>query len=607
MPNLGVYLDRPPYAIPDQGLQDCLNVRIKEGRIKNEHMGWEPFNDLNLDDNPCLLIDQFILRSGSQILIFGTDKDLYYFNDATSDLRYITPWYGANQVDVVNGSPTVTESGGADFETNGIKAGDKIWIGDADYNEQGAGWYEVLSVAVGGTTLTLTANYTGSTATEDYTIRKLFTGDIFSFWVSESFPDAQENDEDTWFATNGSGKQIVKWNGSDDFVTEIQGTGELEFTCGYLARYKDMMLYGDILESGESKSQVIKNSAISHPETVDGTDESGEFASSEGVDTLLALEPLADLIVAYHERSINLLQFIGPPLNFLIRTAIPGIGPISGRCVMNFGDYHEFVGPDTGYRFDGISLTEHGGQLFREVLRGTDPNRLDQALAHIDEENGEVLWVIPLTTDEDVTDRAPEKAFSEHYLELTKESDPVPMAIRELPATAMGFYESSSALRFSDLSADPGDEFSSHDFPWNDRYFAASFPLNLFGSAAGDIFQLGTVNNQDGEAILSFARFNRFVVMDERRKGVLTRIEPAAGKRAAVDYGLTTLIYSTDFPDGDVSLLFTEDFDLTHASRRHMSVRKAARFAEVEFRTDGADEPWEIIGYATEAVPGSER
>ena len=606
MPNLGLYLDRPALGIPERGMQDCLNVRVNEGEVANTSMGWETFpvgaTALNLDDNPCLLIDEFFTRDGSRILIFGTDKDLYYFDDPTSTLKYITPRYETGQVDVVNASTTVTENG-CDFEAAGVKAGDKVWIGDSAKVDQAAGWYTVDSVPVLGTTLELTEPYTGATATEDYTIRLLFTGDLERAWSTETFPDAQPQDEDTWYGVNGPGNQVVKWNGSDDQVEEFSAT--LGLTAGWLRRYKDMLLYGDLTVAGEDRQQAIRNSDISSPEVVDGTGVSGEFVSSAGVDRILAMELLADIVVAYHERSINLLQYVGPPLNFLIRTAIPGVGPIAGRAIANFGDFHEFVGPDTGYRFDGVTLTEHGGHVFREGLRTIDPNRYEQAIAHLDEENGEVLWILPLTTDSDIETGGPERAFSEHYLEPVEEDDPTPMAIREIPATATGHYLRSSTIRFEILTS---EQFDQYDFRWNDRYFFASFPFNLFGTVDGDLFVLGTANSQNGGSFSSYARFGAFQVVDGRRKGIIKRIEPAVKKRPealAADFEVT--LRSADFPHGDYSISAETTFDIQHAQNRFVSLRKAALYADIQFGSEGVNKPWSMLGYAVEVIPAGER
>jgi hypothetical protein len=595
-PNLGVYFDRHPLGIPERGLEDCLNIRLKEGQIRNENMGWTPFNDLNLDDNPVLLIDQFFTRSGSQILIFGTTEDLYYFHDVSATAKYITPRYEVGQASMTQDSANIIAAGGADWTD--IKVGDKIWIGDSGKIDQHADWRTVTQA--NPAVIVMDSVWTGATGNQDYTIRKVFEGDLEDFWVTETFPDAQPADEDEWFATNGCGNSIVKWDGTDDQVTVVSGT--LGFTCGWVTRYKNMMLYGDLLESGERKPQAIRNSAIAKPEDVTN-DEAGEFAALDGVDRLLAIIPLADLVVVYGERSINLVQYVGEPLNFLIRTAVPGIGPLGGRAVMDFGDFHEFVASDTGYRFDGISLTEHGGQCFREVLRKIDANRLDQALAHIDEENGEVIWSVPLTTDSDPDTGGPETAFTEHYLEVVNEKDPIPMAIRDFPVTATGFYQRSTTLRFSDMT----DSFASYDFRWDDRYFSAAFPQNLFGDVSGDIYEFGTVNSQNGSSITSFARFGRFPLIDGRRKAVIRRIEPGAAKRGSASYTLTTRIHGCDFADGEFAQIYEGGFDLTHASRRHMSVRKAALYGSVEFRTEGVDRPWEIVGYALESVPAGER
>lgn len=628
-PNLGVYLNRPELTMEPRALIDAFNVRIKDASIRNENMGWSPFsisNGVNLDavngvdltsliypgpfEGPLLLIDQFFTRDGSQTLIFGTKGNLYRYNDADQKIILLTPKYSTGTVNVVSHSPTVIQrnSGTTNWLTE-LSDGDWFFLGTAgetdpaatnDWTGSPVGWVTIDSVD-SDTQLTLATNISvvGTPTNQPYTALKLFTGTDLDIWSAETFPDAQPADEDRWYACNGPGHEIVQWDGSADEVTRIDSA--LGFTCKTIARFKNMLLYGDLLESGERKPQNIRNSAIANPENVT-TDEASEFRASDGVDMLLGITPLSDMAVAYFDRSINLLQFVGPPVNFAIRTAVPGVGALSDRSVVDFGDYHEFVGPDTGYHFDGISLREVGGQVFREVLRKIDQNRLDQALSHIDEESGEVLWAIPFTTDAGGESGYPETGYVEHYLEEVGNRG-APITIRDFPATATGFYLRFDTLRFSDLT----DEFETYNFQWDDRYFAASFPYNLFGTKDGQVFILGISDSQNGSDFTSYARFPLRPLWDGRRNGIVIRVEPAFEKKESVGYEPEIRLFTTDFSEGSASLVATQTFDLTHEGLPFVSFRNAGRFGQIEIRTEGANKPWTLSGYAIETMPAGLR
>ncbi len=598
-PNLGIYLNRPDISIPPRGLKDCLNVRIRNGKIVRDNMGWSRFHDINLDNQPVTLIDNFFFSDGDQKLVFGTIRDLYEFVESTETVRYINPRYETGTVDVTNGSAVVTGTG-TSWSSN-LKAGDFIHVGATAQRDPAAAWFEIESVD-SDTQITLTADYDDATAAaQAYTARKTFTGDMRDWWDTETFLRAGPSPfKDKWFATNGI-DDMVEWDGTSDQVTLLDSSG---FKCRNLALYKNMMIYGRVIVSGEERPTSIKNSAIGEPTNVSGA-EAGENAVHDGVDQIVALLPIGDNLVIYSERTIVLAQFVGPPLNFVFRIAVSGIGSIAGRAIADFGDFHKFIGPDSQYRFDGISIDEIGRHVWREVIRQQRPQARDLFQAHFDEESGEVVWIAPLTTDPGDPETAPPtKAFTEHYLEEVRERDPTPYAIREIAATATGFFERLATLTWEDLT----DAWQQQNFKWNDRFFHAAFPLNLFGDANGDIFVLNTQDSHDGADITSFAQFPRRPIGDVKRKGIVKRIYPFTEKLTTSPSDLDVTLYTADQVDTELENKGTSPFDMTHSTSRHfVSPRKSGRYAAVRFGNTGRGKPFALTGYDIESVPGGER
>ncbi len=332
--NLGLYLGRPPLMVPRRGLIDALNVRIKEGRISALNLGWTQFGNFNTLSGPVVLIDNMFLRSGTQILIFGTTKDLYAYTEGDGSVDFLTPRYEAGTANPTTSSPTVI--GGTAWDTN-LKAGDGMFFGstgetDPDASGNG-GWYEVLTVD-SASQVTLTADYTGAGGAAAYTARITYTGDIFDYWRSVTFFDAQPDDKDLWFATNGV-DDIQQWDGVADQVTDLGST--LSFTCKELAVYKNMLIYGHILEdSGEIKPTTIKNSDVANPKDL-SSGLAGEFVVSDSVDPIVSMFILGDNLIIYGQRSATMTQFVGTPLVFIFRTALAVIGHFSGRLVADFG------------------------------------------------------------------------------------------------------------------------------------------------------------------------------------------------------------------------------------------------------------------------------
>jgi len=603
-PNLGLYLGVPPLMVPERGLQDCLNVRIKQQAIEKGNLGWGPFPDadtpLNLDGKPVLLIDTFVRRNDPQELIFGNTSDLFRYNSSTDSVAYLTPRYETGTVAVTNSSPTVT--GTSTLWAANAKAGDFIHIGDDGETDPAAGWYQVQAV-VSDTEITLTEDFDGTTASGlDYTLRQVFLGDARTAFDTETFLDAEDvegTDGDRWYATNGV-DPVVAWDGDADQVYR-PNLGDLD-TALFVKRFKNIMVYGRPTVSGEILTASVRTSAIGQPENV-VTLEASEFSIHDGADAILAAHDLGELLVIYSERHVTLAQFVGPPLMFVFRTAVSGFGPKSSRAIAPFPDFHLFLGADAQYRFDGGRATYHNNHVFREIVRQISPQRLDLIHSFFDEENGELLWVTPLNSDADAEDGPAEQAFVHHYLEQVGEN-PDPHTRRQLPATAFGFFQREGTLTWEDLE----DTWEETNIRWNDQFLQEAFPLVLFGDANGNVFILNSQDTQNGVIPLSFARFSRRPTGTTIRKGVVRRIYPMLEQLASASHSVTVRLRGTDVPDGNATTLVDLPFALAQATSKHfVSPRKSARYVEVEFRSNDTTGPWRLSGYDMDIVNGGER
>ncbi len=777
--NLGLYLGRPPLMVPNRGLLDGLNFRIKEGRVSALNLGWSKFGNFEALSGPVTLIDNLFLRNGAQILILGTTKDLYEYSETPESVAFITPRYETGTVTGVKNSATVAGAGTS--WTGNVKVGDAIAIGatgfatpnngnlmgfsqefdntdwqntdvnitgndtaapDAtvtaekvleqatdnvhqvyqdvelaastthytsvhakpvngrnflhlvqtnragtvhsvyfdvstgvasgttagspsnititavansfyrcsfsfpsgtgssvprqtirnasadnvdsflgdvtkglhlwgsqvnanellDYQTTTWKWYEVLTVD-NNTQITLTTDYleTNTGGGASYTARQLYTGDIFDYWRTATFFDAQPADEDLWFATNGV-DDVQEWNGTDDQVTDLGSV--LSFTCKELAVYKNMLVYGNILEdSGEIKPTTIKNSDAANPKDL-SAGIAGEFIINDSVDPIVSMFNLGDNLIIYGQRSAILTQFVGTPLVFIFRTALAGIGPITGRMVADFGDFHEFIGGDSQFIFDGVTLKEAGEHIWREVIRTKSPNRLDLSFSHFDEENGDLIWAIPLTSDANTSsENTIRTAFTEHYLEDVGDTDPAPYGKRDFPFTVSGFFERQSTLTWDVIS----ETWAEQNFRWNDQFFSAAFPFNLVGDEDGNVFTLNTSQDGAGAALAAFVRFGRIALGDGRERNLVTRVYPFAVQFPGATYNLGVSVRLGESVAGPVTEVSTANFDITLSGGRFITPYRRGRYMEVEFSTAGPNEPWELEGYDVDVKGGGRR
>jgi hypothetical protein len=607
-PDMGLYLDRPPLLIPERALRDCLNVRIKNKMIERRNIGYGPFPDgtetpINLDGKPVIMIDNFFPRAGGQFLLFANTTDIFEYLEGPEEVRYLTPRYEVGTVSVTNGSSTVTGSGTS--WTGNLKAGDFIHVGATGERTQTAVWYEIAEV-VSDTELTLTENYNETTESgEDYTARMAFTATMEDYWEKEVFFDGTEltvgTDGDRWYGTNGVDHPVAWEDGMDQVY--FPDFGNIS-TCRAFAKTKNiLMLLSLTLDTGERRPFSIRTSAIGEPENM-VTLEASEFVIHDGADEITTAFALGENIAIYGERSITLAQFVGPPTVFVFRNVMNGFGPRAGRAIADFGDFHKFIGPDSMYTFDGIGIEEVDTHVWQDAIRQTSPQRMKLINSHFDEEQGELIWVLPLNTDADAEAGPPEKAFVEHYLE--EPGDNVFGAVhtkREIPAISWGFFERLTTLTFDQIE----EAWADQNYRWNDQFFQGSFPFNIFGTATGDVFVVGTRDSANGEPMTSFARFGRVAIGDIRRKGLLRRVYPMVETLPSAEHDLNVRVHMADEPGGRTTLQVSQDYPMTQEGNHFISTRRMARFVELEFRTTGTGHIWSLMGYDLDVVPGGER
>lgn len=592
LPNLGLYLDRPPLALNSRMLAGGLNFRVKNGLLSNLNLGWSRFGTFTLN-GAVRMIQNFVIRSGAEELVFTTDTDIFrYVNEST--VTFLTPRY---QTGTASRSGTTVTGTGTAFATAEIAVGDEIHFGDADYITYPGVWDTITNV--GGET-TLTTSGSGVVANGAYTIRKKFTGDIDNVWQNAIFVNASPSTEDELWMTNGV-DTIVRWNGTDDQVEEMSALG---FTAKALTVYSNMMIFLNLVQTGTAKPTDMINSNPGEPQNV-SSGLSEQFKVHGAVDAIQRAVPIGDNLAIYsytNDGVVTLAQFVGDPLVFAFRQVANGVGPTAPNAIADFGNYHEFIAVDGQYFFDGATVKIINKHVWREVLRQQDPTRVGLTSAHFDEENGDLVWVVPLTTDPNAaTTGEPSEAYAEHYIEDPGPNLPSPFSRRSFIFTATGYYRRQGGLLWSDLT----DTWENYNFRWNDRFFSASFPLNLGGTVDGKIYSFNTAQDADGTALASYVRFGRRAISDGRMRGLLTRVYPFVTPFATP---IDVTVSMSDSADALASIIDEKSFDQSLPQGGHFSVHyRSGRFYEVQFGSDGPGQPWEVSGYDVDLRPGGKR
>jgi len=596
-PNYGLYYDRPEINIGPKSLADGLNFRIKNGVINANNLGWQRFSTLWQLDGPVMLILGFIPRNDIEHLVFVTLKSIYAYDSATDDALKLNNTYATGTVAVAGTAVTGT---GTLWLAN-VKAGDTITFGTAVGRSAKLTWYTVQTV-IDNTHITLATSAGTIGAGASYTVSKTYQGDKRDQWDWDIFTQDGDTGDDLLFLTNGV-DPVVTWNG---VATTVTNHPELGFTCQALTAFSNMMIYGKLVYGVDNLPTSIINSDVGLPLHAGdtGTGISEQFIVHDGSDKIVLMLPLADNLAIYSDRTITMVQFIGDPLIFAFRQAAHGYGIVGRGAAADFGDHHEFVNVDAQYGFDGVGLHESNSHVFREAIRRGDPDRRAFTFSHFDEQNGDLIWSIPGTTDPATTqtnaNRQGAFAFVEHYLEDVPDGIETPFSYRQFPFVSTGYYLRKTGITWSQIT----QQWQEYNYGWNDQFFQAAFPQNLAGDDDGLIYILSETQTGNGVALPSFVRFGRFPLGSGRERGMLRRVYPFA---ETTPTQLQVKIWMSDHASGQMTLAGTYTYDGTQPEGGHfVSVFHRGRYTSIQY---GSPEglAWVLDGHDYDGTAGGRR
>lgn len=605
-PNLGLYLDRPSIAVPPGALQDGLNFRLQQGNINNLNLGWSSFMTPVLN-GAVMGIFSLTLRNGTTQLIFATPTDLYlYSTSGGGSVTYLTPTYTTGTASA--SGTAVTGSGTAwNSATNGfpnVRVGDQISFGSASVNSTSATWFTIQTIN-SDTSLTLHTS-AGTVGSGAYTIRHLFQGSTGNPWTYDVFVNAQPNSDDRIYMTNGI-DPLVEWNGT-------QPTANLLTTvpfsvCKTLLVYKNSLVVANVVQSGTIKPTDLLNSDVSSPESF-STGLAGQFKISGTTDQIVRLAALGDYMIIYLQKNVLIASFVGSPLIYTFRVAVAKKGLQAVRGIAIYPAYHEFMGADAMYSFDGSFAREGSVHVWREIIRTQDPARQSMVQTLQDEQRGDYMWAVGLTTDPGAGSigSPPAVAWTEHYLEPRGPMQPylpksdLPYSKRSFPFTASGSYLRANTLTWNQITT----QWNQQNYKWNDQFFAAGFPQILVGDANGAVWILNGAQDANGVALNSFVTFGRRPVGDGKMRALITRIYPFVTQFPTP---INVTVSLADFAMGPATISQTNSFDQSFATQGlyFSPIYRVGRYVDIQFGTTGPAQPYVLSGYDMEVKPGGLR
>ncbi|EAX47553.1 hypothetical protein TcarDRAFT_1288 [Thermosinus carboxydivorans Nor1] len=401
-------------------------------------------------------------------------------------------------------------------------------------------------------------------------------------------PVFTETAQDLFIITNGI-DPIKYWDGVSATIADLPGLtdcvgGVTSVRAKSLVFFQNFLVLFNTIENGNNCPQRLRWSQLGDIQkwknNADGSGQAGFGDLTDGIDLGQRLVPLGNYLVAYKERSIQVLSYVGGDLIWDKRPAIFGTGLLAPKAIMDLGDEHIFIGPDNIYSFDLIEPKIAGDDIAKEFFRILDPAKAHMTTAFFVEEVPECWFAfVSVNSPNGYHDKA-----------IVYNTDTKAWSIRDMPMTAFGYYN----LKDDPIWDTDEGTWDSDDSAWDSSTNLANAPINLGGDAQGYVYVFGG-NSKDG-ADLSFNITSKLFDLDEPfRLKRLKRIQLMVSREGP--YNLLVKVGTADNVDEPIKWYGPYNMNLDVTKPPWVDVDITGRYFCVEFSTLKKDEPVRITGY----------
>ncbi len=402
-----------------------------------------------------------------------------------------------------------------------------------------------------------------------------------------------ETAQNLFIVTNGKDK-IQYWDGVASSIADLPGltdcvnvdqvAGVVVNSARCFAYFNNFLILGGTTEDGTSYPQRIRWCQQGNVQKwkleTDGSGEAGWGDLTDGVDWIVRLIPFKNYLVAYKERSIQVLTYIGGVSIFDKWPAIAGTGLLAPRAVVDLGDEHIFLGPDNFYSFNFQEVLVAGDDIGKEFFRMLDPNKADLTTAFVVEELDEVWFPFVSTNSPDGL----------HDMAAVYNYNTKAWSFREMPMTAFGYYRAKENTTIDSFDV----PIDSMNMAFDDSTNLANAPINLCGDAQGFIYVLNG-HSKDGTDLACYVQTKLF---DFKRPDVLKRakrIQFMISREG--DYNLEVRIGTAANVDESISWSEKKYMSLDRTTPPWIDFDVTDRYMMFEFGTPSANQPFRITGY----------
>lgn len=325
-------------------------------------------------------------------------------------------------------------------------------------------------------------------------------GSDFSGDADEFFDTETSVSDNLFLITNGL-NPVRKWSGSGVIailggLTSVQG-GFVNVTGALIRSFSGFLVLLNTVESGNPLPQRVRWNVFGQLENwtndINGNGQAGWNDLDDDVGFILWATAFNNYLCIYKERSIYLMQYVGPPTIFSFQRVINGVGLLAQRAVADLGDEHAFLGSDNFYTFNGISIDPIGTPIKNFFFADLDPGYRNRVQAFVVEEDDEVWWIYSsgalfYADGTPKTPGDPDRAVVWNYLNNT-------WAIRDNPGTFWFYYHQVTQNTWQTI---PDLSWAATSGAWSDKRFLANYPLNIGGMNDGTMVQYGGVYDKLG-------------------------------------------------------------------------------------------------------------
>lgn len=356
--------------------------------------------------------------------------------------------------------------------------------------------------------------------------------------------------------------------------------------------FANFLVLGNTLENSTERPSRVRWSRYGDPtlweNTAAGAGQAG-FSDVGDVDQIVALRRLKDYLVIYKERSIWVMQYIGPPEIFVFRRIIDGVGLVSPRGVAELTNEHIFFAADGIYAFDGVSIRPLSDRININFFTSLNQNKLQVMTSLFVEEDFEILFPF-VNTDESW----PTQALVYNYVTGA-------FGFRDLPATAVGYWTQASNATWESLGSLQWDQISDY---WDRKNLASEGPLNLFGDSSGYIYKMNNVDTADGA---DYEGYFTTKVLDLGNPNIIKRVQRIQVEVTREgDWDLQIYAAALETPYDTISFQNPKILSLD-SSNAYIDLDISGRYFVFKFRTANKNEHFEISGITIQYIERSVR